>query len=57
MLGSATEEQALNVFFQGDNQKAIAEHTLNAASSRSHTIFTIHIDSRSRVEYNLIYDH
>jgi len=50
LLQAATEEQALNVYFQGDNQKAISEHTLNEASSRSHTVFTIYVESRSRVE-------
>ena len=50
LLPAASEEQALNIFFAGDQQKAVAEHTLNDASSRSHTILTIYVDSRSRVE-------
>eukprot|EP00391_Amoebophrya_sp_Ameob2_P012181 CAMPEP_0178995692 /NCGR_PEP_ID=MMETSP0795-20121207/7955_1 /TAXON_ID=88552 /ORGANISM="Amoebophrya sp., Strain Ameob2" /LENGTH=704 /DNA_ID=CAMNT_0020688001 /DNA_START=84 /DNA_END=2198 /DNA_ORIENTATION=+ len=45
-----SEEMALNIFFEGDAQKALAEHALNEASSRSHTILTIYVDSRSRVE-------
>ena len=28
MMPAATEEQALNIFFQGDSQKALAEHTV-----------------------------
>ena len=31
-------------------QRTIRQHNLNANSSRAHTIFTLHIESRSRVE-------
>src|SRR3989338_1380782 len=44
------EEEALSYMFEGDTNRAIAEHTLNKASSRSHCIFTIHLEVRSRVE-------
>ena len=30
--------------------RSIAEHQMNKASSRSHCIFTIYVESRSRVE-------
>lgn len=45
-----TEEEALNCLFEGQMNQTIREHNLNAASSRAHTIFTLHIESRSRVE-------
>eukprot|EP00668_Euglena_longa_P011895 GGOE01014315.1.p1 GENE.GGOE01014315.1~~GGOE01014315.1.p1 ORF type:complete len:741 (+),score=211.83 GGOE01014315.1:42-2264(+) len=44
------EEDALSFFFEGNANRAIAEHQLNATSSRSHCIFTIYVSSRSRVE-------
>uniref|UniRef100_A0A8C8ATE8 Kinesin-like protein n=1 Tax=Otus sunia TaxID=257818 RepID=A0A8C8ATE8_9STRI len=43
------EEDALNLLFEGETNRAIAEHTLNKNSSRSHCIFTIYIESRFRV--------
>lgn len=47
---SGTEEEALHTFFQGDTNRHVAEHALNKGSTRSHVIFTIHVESRSRVE-------
>jgi len=47
---SGTEEEALHTFFQGDTNRHVAEHALNKGSTRSHCIFTIHVESRSRVE-------
>eukprot|EP00747_Dinoflagellata_sp_TGD_P183613 gnl/TRDRNA2_/TRDRNA2_38580_c0_seq1.p1 gnl/TRDRNA2_/TRDRNA2_38580_c0~~gnl/TRDRNA2_/TRDRNA2_38580_c0_seq1.p1 ORF type:complete len:726 (-),score=212.41 gnl/TRDRNA2_/TRDRNA2_38580_c0_seq1:48-2225(-) len=47
---AGTEEEALHIFFEGDTNRHIAEHTLNKGSSRSHVVFTIHVESRSRVE-------
>jgi kinesin family protein 6/9 len=44
------EEEALNLLFEGETNRAIASHTLNQASSRSHCIFTIHVESRSRTD-------
>lgn len=46
----ANEEDALNYLFEGDTNRTISAHKLNNASSRSHCIFTIHIESKSRVE-------
>ena len=40
------EEEALNLLFEGETNRAIAMHSLNKASSRSHCIFTLHIESR-----------
>jgi len=47
---AGTEEEALHTFFQGDTNRHVAEHALNKGSTRSHCIFTIHVESRSRVE-------
>ncbi|KEP59860.1 UNVERIFIED_CONTAM: kinesin motor domain-containing protein [Hammondia hammondi] len=49
---AATEEEALNHFFEGDMNRAVAGHTMNAQSSRSHCIFSIYIEGKSRVESN-----
>lgn len=43
-----TEEDALNMLFEGEMNRCISEHTLNQYSSRSHCIFTIYVESRSR---------
>ncbi len=45
-----TEEEALGMLFEGDTNKTISEHRLNKASSRSHCVFTLHLEVRSRVE-------
>ncbi|KFP75457.1 Kinesin-like KIF9, partial [Acanthisitta chloris] len=58
------EEEALNLLFEarenkfafnliGETNRVIAEHTLNKNSSRSHCIFTIYIESCSRVYSDL----
>lgn len=47
---AGTEEEALHTFFQGDTNRHVAEHALNKGSTRSHCIFTIYVESRSRVE-------
>jgi len=46
----STEEEALHIFFQGDTNRRVAEHALNKGSTRSHCVFTIYVESRSRVE-------
>ena len=46
----ANEEDALNQLFEGDTNRTVSHHKLNQQSSRSHCIFTIHIESKSRVE-------
>ncbi|KAI8897548.1 P-loop containing nucleoside triphosphate hydrolase protein [Globomyces pollinis-pini] len=58
-----TEEEALNLLFEGETNRSISEHQLNRNSSskksfhihcfrvlESHCIFTIYVESRSRVE-------
>jgi len=41
-----SEEDALNLLFMGDTNRAIAETPMNMASSRSHCIFTISLECR-----------
>ncbi|XP_033728379.1 kinesin-like protein KIF9 [Pecten maximus] len=49
------EEEALNFLFEGETNRAIAAHSLNKQSSRSHCIFTVYIETRSRVQSNARY--
>lgn len=42
-----TEEEALNLLFEGETNRTIGQHVLNKQSSRSHCIFTIVIECRS----------
>ena len=44
------EAEALALLFEGNTNRQTADHTLNAQSSRSHAVFTLHVHSRSRVE-------
>ncbi|KAL7374132.1 hypothetical protein ABVT39_022718 [Epinephelus coioides] len=43
-----SEEEALNLLFEGEMNRIIGSHALNRSSSRSHCIFTVHIESHSR---------
>ncbi|KAL1006914.1 hypothetical protein UPYG_G00078840 [Umbra pygmaea] len=42
------EEEALSLLFEGEMNRIIGAHALNKHSSRSHCIFTVEIESRSR---------
>ncbi|KAL4158503.1 hypothetical protein PRNP1_004279 [Phytophthora ramorum] len=42
----SSEEQALDLVFQGDTNRAVAEHALNASSTRSHCIFTLYLERK-----------
>ena len=42
----ASEEEAINQLFLGDTNRAVSETTMNAASSRSHCIFTVCVEAR-----------
>ena len=44
----SSEEEALNLLFLGDTNRAIGETEMNQASSRSHCIFTILVEARKR---------
>ncbi|EFJ44922.1 Kif6 type kinesin-like protein, partial [Volvox carteri f. nagariensis] len=46
MYRANNEEEALNLLFLGDTNRTISETPMNMASSRSHCIFTIHIEGR-----------
>jgi kinesin family member 6/9 len=46
MNPAETEEDALNLLFMGDTNRAIAETPMNMASSRSHCIFTMAMEVR-----------
>ncbi|XP_067928961.1 kinesin-like protein KIF9 [Watersipora subatra] len=50
-----TEEEALNLLFEGETNRVIAQHSMNAASSRSHCIFMLNVEARSRVMSNAVY--
>ena len=41
-----TAEEALNLLFLGDTNRMIAETPMNMASSRSHCVFTMHLEAR-----------
>lgn len=47
-----SEEGALAQYFAGDAMRSTAPHMLNAHSSRSHTIFTIHLEIRHSLSAN-----
>jgi len=47
MHPATSEEEALNLLFMGDTNRAIAETPMNQASSRSHCIFTLSLEVRS----------
>eukprot|EP01138_Halocafeteria_seosinensis_P004193 gb/GECG01004288.1/.p1 GENE.gb/GECG01004288.1/~~gb/GECG01004288.1/.p1 ORF type:complete len:878 (+),score=146.88 gb/GECG01004288.1/:1-2634(+) len=44
-----SEQEALNALFTGEIHRTTAQHKLNRNSNRSHCIFTIYMDQRSRV--------
>lgn len=44
------ESDALALLFEGNINRQTSEHNLNQNSSRSHVVFTIYVQSRSRVE-------
>lgn len=38
------------MLFEGESNRTISEHKLNKQSSRAHSVFTIHLEMRSKVE-------
>ena len=46
----SNEEEAFNLLFEGESNRTVSEHQLNKASTRSHCIFTISIEMKSKVE-------
>ena len=50
MVQCRNEEEALNCLFEGETNRTTADNLLNKTSSRSHAIFSIHLESRSTIE-------
>jgi len=44
------EEEALNHLFEGETKKTFASTMMNEHSSRAHSVYTIHVQSKSRME-------
>jgi len=44
------EEQALNFLFEGETKKTIAATNFNKESSRAHSVYTIYLQSKSKME-------
>eukprot|EP00949_MAST-11_sp_MAST-11-sp1_P004639 g4639.t1 len=44
-----TEEDALKCLFEGSERRTVAQHVLNTTSNRSHCIFTVYIEQKSRL--------
>ncbi len=42
-----SEEEALAQYFVGEQGRSMAQHVLNASSSRSHCVFTLHLRIRT----------
>jgi len=49
MVQVEDEEEALGVVFRGEENRVIAEHQLNKQSNRSHSIFTLHVEQKSKL--------
>nr|XP_046227407.1 kinesin-like protein KIF9 [Scatophagus argus] len=50
-----SEEEALSLLFEGEMNRFIGAHALNRKSSRSHCIFTVQLESRSRTSSDAKY--
>ena len=48
-LAITNEEEALDLLFKGDVARTTASHQLNRRSNRSHCIYTVHVEQRSRL--------
>lgn len=44
------EEEAFNLVFEGEANRTISEHKLNSESTRSHCVFIVYIEMKSRIE-------
>lgn len=54
MHPAQTEEEALNLLFLGDTNRAVSETAMNLASSRSHCVFSVSIETRKVGEEGMI---
>lgn len=50
LVNVTSEEAALQLLFQGEINRTVCEHKLNKQSSRSHVIFSMVVEARSRFE-------
>ena len=50
MIHVKNEEEALNVLFEGESRKTQASTQMNERSSRAHSVYTLHIECKSRGE-------
>lgn len=50
LIEVTSEEAALQLLFQGEINRTVCEHKLNKSSSRSHVVFSIIIEARSKFE-------
>lgn len=46
----SNEEEAFNLLFEGEANRTISEHQLNKESTRSHCLFTMYLEMKSRIE-------
>ena len=44
------EEECFNLLFEGESNRTISEHKLNQGSSRSHCLFMIQLEMKSKIE-------
>lgn len=49
-IAVSSEEDALSLLFEGETNRTISEHAMNRQSSRSHCIFTVFVESKSRMD-------
>ena len=47
-----SEEAALQMLFEAESNRAVAQHQLNQLSSRSHVLYVLHIEKRSKLVPN-----
>lgn len=50
LVNVTSEEAALQLLFQGEINRTVCEHKLNKQSSRSHVVFSMLVEARSRFE-------
>ena len=50
LVHAKNEEEALNLLFEGETRKTLASTTMNEHSSRAHSVYTIHVQRKSRGE-------
>ena len=45
----SSEEEALQLLFEAEANRAVAQHQLNQTSSRSHVLYMLEVDRRSKI--------